>query len=142
MEALVADHLVIAAIRERRDGPAVTIRLQRVYDRSQVKGGKRVLVDRIWPRGIKKEDLQLDLWLRDLAPSTALRKWFRHDPERWEEFQLRYRAELQQPDQQVRLRELLSLARHTPVTLLYSAKDKEHNQAVALRQVVEDSLRK
>jgi uncharacterized protein YeaO (DUF488 family) len=112
-----------------------------VYDRSPVNGGKRVLVDRIWPRGIKKEDLRLDLWLRDLAPSTALRKWFGHDPARWEEFQLQYRAELKQPDQQVRLRELLNLARHSPVTLLYSAKDEEHNQAVALRGVLEDSLK-
>ena len=119
----------------------VTIRLQRVYDRTPVAGGKRVLVDRIWPRGIKKEDLHLDLWLKDLAPSTALRKWFGHDPARWEEFQRRYRAELRQPEKQVRLRELLSLARKSPVTLLYSAKDEEHNQAVALRHVLDDSLK-
>lgn len=120
----------------------MTIRLQRVYDHRPVKGGKRILVDRIWPRGIKKQDLDVDLWMRDLAPSTALRKWFGHDPERWVEFQRRYRAELRQPVQQVRVRELLSLARQTPVTLLYSAKDEEHNQAVALRRVLEDSLKK
>jgi uncharacterized protein YeaO (DUF488 family) len=117
------------------------IRLQRVYDRSPVNPGKRVLVDRIWPRGIKKEELHLNLWLRELAPSTALRKWFGHDPKRWEEFQRRYRAELRQREQQARLHELLTLAQQGPVTLLYSAKDEEHNQAVALRQVVEDSLR-
>ena len=118
------------------------ISLQRVYDGSPVNVGKRVLVDRIWPRGIRKEELHLDLWLRELAPSTSLRKWFGHDPKRWEEFQRRYRAELRQNEQQARLHELLTLARQGPVTLLYSAKDEEHNQAVALRQVVEDSLRK
>jgi uncharacterized protein YeaO (DUF488 family) len=101
-----------------------------------------VLVDRVWPRGIKKEDLALDLWLREIAPSTPLRKWFGHDPKKWPEFQRRYRAELRQPEQQARLRELTSLAHKGSLTLLYSAKDEEHNQAVVLRRVLEESLGK
>lgn len=118
------------------------IRLQRVYDASSAKGGKRVLVDRIWPRGIKKDELHMDLWLRELAPSAALRKWFGHDPKRWTEFQRRYRSELRTPAQQARLRELRRLASQSPVTLLYSARDEEHNQAVVLRQVLAHSLKK
>jgi uncharacterized protein YeaO (DUF488 family) len=118
------------------------ILVQRVYDSLSISTGKRILVDRVWPRGIKKQTLHLDLWLRDLAPSTALRKWFGHDPKRWEEFQRRYRAELRTPEQQGRLRELITLARHGPVTLLYSARDEDHNQALALRRVLEDSLKK
>lgn len=120
----------------------MSILVQRVYDPTPVRAGKRILVDRVWPRGIKKEALHLDLWQRDLAPSTALRKWFGHDPKRWEEFQRRYRAELRQPEQQTRLHELITLARRGPVTLLYSARDEEHNQALALRRVLEDSLKK
>jgi uncharacterized protein YeaO (DUF488 family) len=113
-----------------------------VYDRSPIDGGKRILVDRLWPRGIRKETLHLDLWLRQLAPSTALRKWFGHDPKRWEEFQRRYRAELRQPEQQAGLRELVTMARQGPVTLLYGARDEEHNEAVVLRHVLEETLKR
>ena len=118
------------------------ILVQRVYGSTPASAGKRILVDRVWPRGIKKEALHLDLWLRDLAPSTPLHKWFGHDPKRWEEFQRRYRTELRRPKQQGRLNELITLARRGPVTLLYSARDEEHNQALALRSVLEDSLKK
>ena len=118
------------------------ILVQRVYDSTTASAGKRILVDRVWPRGIKKEALHLDLWLRDVAPSTPLRKWFGHDPKRWEEFQRRYRAELRQPPQQTQLQVLVTIARHGPVTLLYSARDEEHNQALALSHVLEDSLKK
>ena len=118
------------------------ILVRRVYDSTTASTGKRILVDRVWPRGIKKEALHLDLWLRDLAPSTPLRKWFGHDPKRWEEFQRRYRTELRRPEQQGRLNELITLARRGPVTLLYSARDEEHNQALALRSVLEESLKK
>lgn len=117
------------------------IMVQRVYDSLPTRTGKRILVDRVWPRGIKKESLHLDLWLRELAPSTALRKWFGHDPKRWEEFQRRYRAELRQPQQQAQLHQLVTLSRRGPVTLLYSARDQEHNQALALSRVLEDSLK-
>ncbi|HEY9289482.1 MAG TPA: DUF488 family protein [Candidatus Dormibacteraeota bacterium] len=120
---------------------ATKIEVQRVYDRKAVSRGKRILVDRVWPRGIKKEALHLDQWLRELAPSTPLRKWFGHDPKKWPEFQRRYREELRQPGQRERLRDLAALVRQGPVTLLYSARDEEHNQAVALRGVLEDSVR-
>ena len=119
---------------------ASDIRLQRVYGDSAPSRGKRVLVDRVWPRGRKKESLALDLWLRDLGPSDELRRWFGHRPERWEEFQRRYRAELEQPPQQQLLDRLSALARGGPVTLLYGAKDEERNQAVVLRSVVEERL--
>ncbi len=118
------------------------IQLKRVYGAKANGGGKRILVDRVWPRGITKESLKLDLWLREVAPSNELRKWFGHDPTRWEEFQRRYRSELQRPERQEQLHELLALARKGPVTLLYGARDEEHNQAVALRKFLEDSARK
>ncbi len=126
----------------RAGTPFMKIAIHRVYDSSPVMPGKRILVDRVWPRGIKKKDLHLDLWMRDVAPSTALRKWFGHDPMRWDEFQRRYRAELRQPEQQARLEELVAIARKAPVTLLYSARDEEHNQALALSRVLEDSLKR
>lgn len=119
-------------------GLAVTISVQRVYNAKADTKGKRVLVDRLWPRGVRKESLKLDLWLRDLAPSDELRKWFGHDPGRWKEFQRRYRAELKRPERQEPLHELLALARKGPVTLLYGARDEEHNEAVALRAYLED----
>ena len=118
------------------------IQLQRVYGAKANGGGKRILVDRVWPRGITKESLKLDLWLRELAPSNELRKWFGHDAKRWEEFQRRYHSELQAPEHQEQLHELLALARKGPVTLLYGARDEEHNQAVALRKFLEDFARK
>lgn len=118
-------------------GLAVTINVQRVYNGKGDTRGKRVLVDRPWPRGVRKESLKLDLWLRDLAPSDELRKWFGHDPARWKEFQRRYRAELKGPERQEQLHELLALVQKGPVTLLYGARDEEHNEAVALRAYLE-----
>lgn len=107
------------------------IRIRRAYEPPGRADGARVLVDRIWPRGVKKEELAIDEWLRDLAPSDRLRKWFGHDPERWEEFQKRYFAELDERPEP--LRALRALARKGRVTLVYGARDEEHNQAVALR---------
>ena len=118
------------------------IAIHRVYDSSPTMPGKRVLVDRVWPRGIRKENLHLDLWMRDVAPSTALRKWFGHNPQRWDEFQRRYRAELRQPAQRAQLDELVAMALNSPVTLLYGARDEEHNQALALSRVLEESLKR
>lgn len=120
------------------DQPRVII--QRVYEVGAVGIGKRILVDRVWPRGIKRETLRLDAWLRDLAPSDELRKWFGHDPNRWDDFQQRYLAELKEPSRQAHLAELIDLARYEPVTLLYGARDELHNQAVVLRFVVEAAL--
>jgi uncharacterized protein YeaO (DUF488 family) len=114
----------------------MSVKLERVYERGAHARGKRFLVDRLWPRGIRKEDLQLEGWLRDLAPSSELRKWFGHDPERWQEFRRRYRAELRQPEKQEQLRQLASLAKRGPVILLYGARDQEHNEAVVLRELL------
>jgi uncharacterized protein YeaO (DUF488 family) len=114
------------------------IRVSRVYDREPPGRGARFLVDRVWPRGVRKEDLELDGWLRDVAPSNELRRWFGHRPERFPEFQARYRAELDRhPDE---VEPLLEAARRGPVTLLYGAKDREHNQAVVLQRYLEDRL--
>jgi uncharacterized protein YeaO (DUF488 family) len=110
------------------------IKLKRVYDPPDRRDGKRVLVDRLWPRGITKEDAAVDLWLREIAPSNELRKWFGHDPGRWQEFRKRYRKELEEKADLVR--ELSDAARKGTVTLLYSAKDTEHNNAVVLRDVI------
>jgi uncharacterized protein YeaO (DUF488 family) len=118
------------------------IQLERVYAAKAKASGKRILVDRIWPRGVRKDALKLDLWLRELAPSNELRKWFGHDPRRWEEFKRRYHSELRRPERQELLHELLALVRKGPVTLLYGARDEEHNEAVALREFLEDSAKK
>jgi uncharacterized protein YeaO (DUF488 family) len=105
--------------------------LERVYEEASRTDGSRFLVERLWPRGIKKTALKFDAWLRDVAPSTELRKWFSHDPARWNEFQRRYETELDaKPDA---WRPLLAAAEHGRVTLLFSSHDPEHNNAVALR---------
>ncbi len=107
-------------------------RIKRVYDPPEASDGRRVLVDRIWPRGISKEKLADAIWLKEIAPSSELRKWFAHRPERWNEFRKRYWAELDAaPEAVAKLRALMKKGR---VTLLYSARDTEHNQAVALSE--------
>lgn len=108
------------------------IELQRVYESAESDDGYRVLVDRIWPRGVSKASLQIDEWCREIAPSTELRKWFGHDPDRWETFKRRYREELEQ--QVDVLDRLKAEAQNRRLILLYSAKDKEHNQAVVIRE--------
>lgn len=105
--------------------------VKRIYAPAVKSDGFRVLVDRLWPRGISKENAKLDLWLPHIGPSTKLRQWFNHDPERWEEFQRRYHAELE--DKKGVVAELTGPAKKGTVTLVYSAKDERHNQAVALR---------
>jgi len=107
-----------------------TIRIKRIYDPATQEDGRRILVDRVWPRGMTKEKAMLDLWLKEIAPGTELRKWFGHDPARWDEFKLRYGKELDVNGEAVAL--LRGLIAEGPVTLLYSAHDVEHNQAVAL----------
>lgn len=107
------------------------IRIKRAYDPAAAGDGARFLVDRLWPRGIAKEDLPMKAWLKDVAPSQGLRQWFGHDPARWDEFQHRYFVELDGKAEA--LAPLREAARHGDVTLLYSAKDQEHNNAVALR---------
>jgi uncharacterized protein YeaO (DUF488 family) len=115
--------------------------LKRAYEPVGRRDGERVLVERLWPRGVRKEALDLDWWARDVAPSTALRKWFGHDPERWSEFVRRYRAELRQPDAARALAELVHRAASHTVTLVYAAHDTEHNNAMVLKDVIERVLR-
>ncbi len=110
---------------------ASNIRLKRAYEPPAHSDGTRVLVDRLWPRGVKKVDAALDHWAKDLAPSTALRKWFAHDLARWPEFRIRYAEELRRHGDQ--LSQLRAWARTRPITLVYSAHDDAHNDAVALR---------
>jgi uncharacterized protein YeaO (DUF488 family) len=110
----------------------VDIKTKRVYAEADPNDGSRVLVDRVWPRGLKKERVAADLWLKEVAPSTSLRKWFGHDPAKWEEFKDRYFSELH--DQPEAVAKLLEQAEKGHLTLLYSARDTEHNQAVALRE--------
>jgi uncharacterized protein YeaO (DUF488 family) len=107
------------------------IRIKRVYEKPAKEDGWRVLVDRLWPRGMKKEAAHLDVWMKDVAPSDALRKWFGHKPEKWKEFQKKYRAELAKKKELIS--ELEKMAKeHGTLTLLFGAKDEEHNEAVVL----------
>ena len=119
--------------------PDLGIRLQRVYQ-PPAGAGRRVLVDRVWPRGVKREAATVDLWARDVAPSNELRKWFGHRPERWDEFQRRYREELETGRARQALDELEAIARREPLTLLFGAADRERNQAVVLRDVLSERL--
>jgi len=112
------------------------LKLKRIYEAPEASDGYRVLVDRIWPRGVSKEKAQIDLWMKEIAPSDALRKWFGHDPERWEEFQRRYRKELQKDIALTNQLQQLE-KQHGTLTLVYSARDEDHNQAVALRAILE-----
>ena len=116
------------------------IRLKRVYEAARPADGERFLVERLWPRGIKKEALRLDGWLPEVAPTPALRKWFHHDPARWAEFQERYRAELDARPEAWAI--LLEAARKDTVTLLFSSRDAEHNNAVALKLYLEAKLQR
>src|SRR5690242_20665884 len=111
------------------------IRLKRAYEKPTRDDGFRVLVERLWPRGVSKEEAALDLWLKDVAPSTELRKWFGHDPARWKEFQQRYRAELK--DKKDALKLLRAKSREGTVTLVYGARDEEHNGALVLKKILE-----
>jgi uncharacterized protein YeaO (DUF488 family) len=107
------------------------IRIKRVYDQAFKEDGFRILVDRLWPRGISKDKAKVDLWLKEVAPSDDLRKWFSHDPNKWQEFKERYADELRSKQELLRQIRQAEKERET-VTILYSAKDEEHNQAVAL----------
>ena len=115
----------------------MTIKLKRVYEKPEKSDGTRILVDRLWPRGLTKEKAALDLWLKQVAPSTELRKWFGHDPKKWKEFRSRYRRELKKHLDE--LEQILKKARKGSVTLLYGARDQEHNEAIVLKQVLERS---
>lgn len=113
---------------------AANVRLKRAYEPAEESDGMRILVDRLWPRGVSKAQARIDRWMKDVAPSAELRTWFGHDPARWDEFRKRYRTEL--AGHREAIGELRRLARSGPVTLVYSARDERHNDAIVLRNLL------
>jgi uncharacterized protein YeaO (DUF488 family) len=117
-----------------------SVRIKRAYEPASQRDGFRVLVDRLWPRGVRKADLRLDAWLKDVAPSAELRRWFGHEPERFREFAARYRRELRSGPAAEALADVVTRASEGPLTLVYGAHDETHNGAVVLRAVIEAAL--
>jgi len=117
----------------------MAVQIKRIYEKVTEDDGVRVLVDRVWPRGVSKEKAQLDHWMKEVAPSNELRKWFGHDPEKYETFKKRYKEELKSGDQAEQLAELkqLTKAHDKHILLLYAAKDEEHNQAKVLKEILD-----
>jgi uncharacterized protein YeaO (DUF488 family) len=111
------------------------LKIKRVYETPDKNDGRRILVDRLWPRGLTKEKAKVDLWLKDIAPSTELRKWFGHDPKKWRSFRGRYQTELKHHADQLKV--ISSNAKEGPVTLVYGARDQDHNEAVVLKKFLE-----
>ncbi len=116
----------------------MSIWLRRAYEKPTRNDGFRVLVDRLWPRGVSKEYAEIDLWLKDIAPSKDLRKWFGHDPEKWEDFKKKYFKELKDKKQYVD--KLVQKAKDKRITLVYGAKDEEHNNAIALKEYLKEKI--
>lgn len=110
--------------------------IKRAYEPKEPSDGKRILIDRLWPRGVSKSEAGIDEWPKDLGPSTSLRKWFGHDPEKWEEFKKRYLQELSAPDKVKLLDNIARTAEHANVTLIYSAKDTEHSNVKVLAELI------
>lgn len=119
----------------------MAIQLKRAYDPPLETDGERLLVDRLWPRGLRKDAAQLSAWLKYLAPSEDLRRWFGHDPSRWQEFQERYQAELRAPEKETLIRELAQKACQGEVTLVFAAHDMDHNNAVVLKRAIEQYMK-
>ena len=115
------------------------IKIKRIYDPVSKDDGKRILVDRLWPRGVKKEKAAIDEWLKDIAPSDELRKWFSHDPEKWQEFKKRYKKELSDSDKVDLVKKLKVEAKKGTITFLFAAKDTEHDNAMVLKEVISKS---
>lgn len=113
----------------------MNITIKRVYEAPEKSDGIRILIDRLWPRGVSKEKAKLELWLKDIAPSTKLRKWFGHDPDKWQEFQKKYAEELNQNSEQVE--KLQDMLKKGKVTLVFGAKDEQHNDAVVVKEYLE-----
>jgi uncharacterized protein YeaO (DUF488 family) len=122
----------------RKNSDGSIIKVKRIYERAEPSDGYRVLVDRLWPRGVRKSDAELDGWLRDLAPSTGLRKWFEHDPKKWPEFQMRYRAELNSKTHL--MQKLIVDAAHRDITLVYASREQPYNNVTVLREVIDELL--
>ena len=120
------------------NGNRITIRIKRVYEETGETDGRRILVDRLWPRGLSKEKAKVDIWVKEIAPSTELRRWYGHDPNKWTEFKNRYGAELQANPGQVE--EILEEVREGIVTFLYGSKEEQLNNAVALKEYIESII--
>lgn len=118
------------------------VRLKRAYEPVAPDDGRRLLVERLWPRGLRKEQAHFDDWLKEIAPSDSLRKWFHHDPDRWSEFEQRYARELESEAAHAVIDNLVTLAASETVTLIYSAHDEEHNNAIVLKRMIERRLRR
>lgn len=118
------------------------IQIKRAYVSKSRKDGYRILIDRLWPRGIKKDLLHLNEWFKELAPSTILRKEFGHDPKLWKSFQSKYKKELKTPEAKEKISQLVSIAKKSTLTLIYGAKDEVHNDAVVLKNIIERELAK
>jgi uncharacterized protein YeaO (DUF488 family) len=114
------------------------IRTERIYN-APTGEGFRILVDRLWPRGLRKDEVKVDLWLKDIAPSKELRKWFGHDPDKWNEFKMRFFQELNQKKELID--QIIPKARENNITLLYGAKDEKHNNAIALKEYIEAKMK-
>ncbi len=113
------------------------IKVKRVYEPASQDDGLRILVDRLWPRGLTKEGAAIYKWVKEVAPSDNLRKWFSHDPKKWEEFKRRYREELKAPEKMAILEEIKKMAKAGTVTLLFGAREERYNNAVALKEILE-----
>ena len=112
------------------------LKIKRAYEPAEPSDGRRILIDRLWPRGVSKAEAHIDVWLKDLAPSTDLREWFGHEPEKWEEFKKRYHRELAAPEKTRLLEDIAQHAKHNNITLVYGAKDTGHNDAVVLEELI------
>ena len=115
------------------DGNSMKLKIKRVYDKPAEEDGTRILVDRLWPRGLTKQKAKVDVWLKDIAPSTELRKWFAHDPEKWKEFIKKYQQELHENKEQAAI--LKEYLRQGTVTLVYGARDELHNEALVIKEL-------
>ena len=116
------------------------IRLKRIYEQSSNQDGIRVLVDKLWPRGLRKNEARIDIWFKEIAPDDELRKWFSHDPKKWEEFRKRYLKELKENEECVQ--KIIEKAKETDLTLLYAAKNERFNNAIVLKEYIESRLKK
>jgi len=119
----------------KTESRSMNIKIKRVYEQPDRKDGERILVDRLWPRGLTKEKAGVDLWLKEIAPSTELRKWFAHDPEKWKSFRWRYETEIRHKEDLIKV--LKQKAREGMITLIYAARDEKHNEALVLKQFLE-----
>lgn len=118
------------------------LKIKRAYDKKEAGDGNRILIDRLWPRGVTKAESGIDEWLKDLGPTTELRKWFGHDPEKWEEFRKKYVKELSAPDKEALLGKIAQSASRSNVTLIYSSKDTEHSDVKVLQELITKIMRK